>query len=82
MSDTILTHGPTVDELVQSIADAITDAYDKGMDLNAALSMTAIVAADIGRAQFGEDYVDILCETVKLRKDKPLPNTETAPLDA
>src|SRR5262249_27969742 len=80
MSDT-LQATDKVDDLVQAIADLITDAYDEGMDLNEVLSMVAIVATDIGRAQFGEDYVDILCGTIKLRRDRPLPNTETAPLN-
>jgi hypothetical protein len=81
MAEVIQASGPTVDELIQTIADAISDAYDKGMDLNQALSMVAIVATDVGRAQFGEDYVDVLCETVSLRKNQPLPNTETAPIN-
>ena len=67
MSDVLHSSRPTVDELVQAVADAIAHATDKGMDLNEALSMVAVVATDMGRLEFGDGYVDTLAGTVKLR---------------
>lgn len=68
--------GMPIDDLLQSVADAISDAMEAGLDLNQVLSMVAIAATDMGRVAYGDEYVDVLAGTVKLRRGKPLPDQE------
>jgi len=68
--------GPVVDDLAQEVSDAISKALGRGLGVTEVSSMVAIVAADFGRIEFGEDFVDYLAGTIKLRRDQPLPEFE------
>ena len=65
----------SLDCLAQKIADVIGNAVAEGMDVAHALAVVGIVAVDVGRAQFGEDFVDTLADAMKLRRGQPLPAT-------
>ena len=64
--------GPLVDELLESVADAMAHAIDQGMEPIQAASAVAIVAADYSRAAYGDAVLDQLAGTIKLRTGLPL----------
>jgi hypothetical protein len=64
--------GPLVDELINSIGEAMANAIEKGMETSQAASLAAIVAADYGRAEYGDDFLDLLTGTIQLRRGVPI----------
>ena len=64
--------GPTVDALLHAVADAMADAINKGMEPIEAASAVAVVVADFSRATYGDEVLEQLAGTIKLRCGKPL----------
>jgi hypothetical protein len=72
ISDPSTISGPLMDELLDAVADAIADAIDEGMEPMQVASAVAISVAAYGRAAYGDDVLDELAGTIKLRRGKPL----------
>jgi hypothetical protein len=56
---------PRVQNLLQTVADAVANAEGKGLDANLALGLVVTVVGEYGRKAFGDSYLDRLCATIR-----------------
>lgn len=59
--------------LANAVSDAIHAALESGMEVDEAVCVVAGVAADYGRASYGNDYLDQIAAVVKMQGEQPLP---------
>ena len=65
---------PRVADLLQTVADAATEAQKKVLDANLALNLVIIAVGEYGRLAFGDDYLDNLCTTLQRLRGKVPPD--------
>jgi hypothetical protein len=72
------TSDPRVATLLQTVADAVADAQEEGLDANLVLSLAAISIAEYGRLAFGDGYLDNLRATLQRLRGKKPPESNIA----
>jgi hypothetical protein len=60
-----------LEELIDNVVDAITKAIEGGMEPIEAVRAIAVVAADYGRAAYGDDAIDQLKSAIEMRRGLP-----------
>lgn len=65
--------GPNFTRLAQAVSDAVAEATRRGMAPDECASILVAVAADYGRAYYGDQYLTGLAEIVLQRSKMPLP---------
>jgi hypothetical protein len=72
--------GEHVEALAEAVSDAIVEAQSEGLTIIQAISTVAIVAADYGRAVYGDEVLDSLAKTIKARRGASPPDVVLEPL--
>lgn len=62
--------------LANAVSDAVAAARDHGMEIDECVSVVVTVAADYGRAAYGDDFLDALADLLLRRVNDPLPKIE------
>ncbi|ASY56447.1 hypothetical protein [Sinorhizobium sp. CCBAU 05631] len=66
--------GPNFTRLAQAVSEAVAEAQRRGMEIDECASILVAVAADYGRASYGDQYLTGLAEIVLQRSEMPLPS--------
>lgn len=72
-SEVVVVTGKLPADLANAISDAIHDSLGKGMPIDEAVGVVIGVAADYGRAEYGDGYLSDLADLIMLRVGRPLP---------
>lgn len=71
----VIVTGPMPNDFANEVAKLIDAAQERGMDLDIAVCVAIGVAADYGRAEYGDAYLDALAFVIKARAGKALPRS-------
>jgi hypothetical protein len=74
-SEVVTVTGQLPADLANAVSDAIHDALAKGMAIDGAVGVVIGVAADYGRAEYGDGYLSDLADLIMLRVGRPLPRS-------
>jgi hypothetical protein len=74
MAQPVTLTGPLPAALANSISDAIHEALRRGMHVDEAVGVVVGVAADYGRLQYGNEYLEDLAAVVIERRERPFPD--------
>lgn len=76
MHEKTMKSDPRLTALANSISDAIAAALTRGLDVDEATCVTVAVAADYGRAAYGDTYCQALAGVAVAQAGRPLPKSK------
>lgn len=65
--------GAIPNDFANEVAALIDSALARGFDLDVAVCIMIGVAADYARSEYGDRYLKPLCDVIRYRAGKPLP---------